>query len=87
MYRGRNVAVHQQTVTSTAAVVGLTGKTVTVVLQNDPDSAADMAVGNATNQYFILEPGKSLSLTIEECTKLYVKSAGANITLNVLALS
>ena len=86
MYRGRNILVHQQTATTTPAVVGLSGDFISVIIQNDPDSTPDIKLGNATNQYLVLEPGKSITLTMEDCTRLYVKSASDTATVNILAV-
>ena len=87
MYRGRRPLAHQQTVTTTATVVGLSGKFISCVLQNDPDSAQDIYIGPETTPRVRLEAGKSITLTIEDLTRIYVKTSTSTATLNVLALA
>jgi len=86
MYRGRRPVMHQQTVTSAAAVVGLTDTIVSVVLKNEAASTENIFLGDATSQYIKLEAGKSIAFTIEDCTRLYVKTAANTATLNVLGI-
>lgn len=86
MYRGRVPKVHQQTVTSTTAVIGLTGGIVSAVLQNDPDSTQDIYLGDGTNHYVRLEAGKSITVTLEDLTRIYVKTSTSTATLNIFAV-
>ena len=86
MYRGRTPKMAQQTVTATKAVVTSVGSIVSVVLQNDPASAQNVLLGDATNQYIKLEAGKSIAFTIEDVSRLYVKTAAATATLNILGI-
>lgn len=89
MYRGRVPIPHTQALDSdTAEAITLTDLIVSAALQNDPDSADSIWVGDADNQYLELEPGKSLVLTMEDLTRVYVKTAAqGSATLNVLAIA
>ena len=87
MYRPRRPVTAQQTVTVTAAVVSLTDKATAFVLQNDPASAVNILIGDATNQYIALVPGASINVLAEDLTRLYVKTGSSTATLNVLGMA
>jgi hypothetical protein len=56
-----------------------------VIVQNDPDSANDVHVGNATAQYFELVPGASVTIPIDQLAKIYVAFTAA-ATVNYIAM-
>lgn len=53
-----------------------------VLVQNDPDNAVDVFVGNATSQSVQLRPGETYTALVNNVSKVYVKSASSTATVN-----
>jgi hypothetical protein len=56
-----------------------------VIIQNDPDSASSVTVGNSHKQFFEIEPGGALTVPVDSLAKVYVAFSGA-ATVNWLAM-
>ena len=54
------------------------------LVQNDPDNAVDMLVGNSTDQVIQLSPGQSMTIPIQDAATIYVKSVSGTPTANYL---
>lgn len=57
-----------------------------VIVQNDPDSANDVLVGNSAKQFYQLVPGSSVTIPIDQLAKVYVSFALGAATVNWLAM-
>lgn len=57
-----------------------------VILQNDPGSAVNMFIGNAFGQYFVLTPGQSITIPINNLNRVWAGTAGGAATLNWIAM-
>lgn len=77
------------TATTTAAALnsGTTIHCTEVLVQNDPGSAVNIKVGNATSQSVVLTPGQSYSISVKDVSLVFVKSASATPTVNWSARS
>lgn len=56
-----------------------------VILQADPDNGATVLVGNATQQYWELAPGATLTVPIDNTNKVYVNITAGD-AVNWLAM-
>jgi len=56
----------------------------TVLIQNDPASAHNLLVGDATNQPLVIVAGASLSFSVLNANLLYYKASTGTVTVNVL---
>lgn len=56
-----------------------------VLVQNDPDSAVNLFVGNATLQPLKLLPGAWITLNVVNLARVYHKTASGSATVNYVA--
>jgi hypothetical protein len=75
-----------QAVTASAVALnsGTSQKCSEVLVQNDPGSAGDILVGNATSQSMRLTPGAAEAIAIDDVAKVFVirQTAGTAATCN-----
>lgn len=84
-FSGRLTAGTTALSTTAVQVSTTTPQTQEVILQNDPDNAVDIFIGDSTSQPMQIAPGQSLTLHISGLDQLYAKSASGTPTLNWLA--
>jgi hypothetical protein len=57
-----------------------------VIIQNDPGSSPNIAVGPAANQYIVLKPGVSIAIPCSNIGQIWVVAASSTATVNWLAV-
>ena len=55
------------------------------LVQNDPDNTVDILVGSAAVQAIQLAPGQSITIPVQDCNTIFLKSVSATPTANYLA--
>lgn len=70
-----------------AAVIASTQAVREVMVQNDPDSTADMLIGNASAQTIQLKPGWSVVIPVADLATVYAKSVSGTPGGNYLGRS
>lgn len=58
-----------------------------ILVQCDPDSAVNVRVGGADNQYIVLRPGESITLPFNNPNGIYVEGVNGAGTINWIALT
>ncbi len=58
-----------------------------VIVQNDPGSAAAILVGDSTRQLFSLAAGSNVKLDVANTALIYLKTGSSTATANCLILS
>jgi hypothetical protein len=82
---GDNPLAGQLSATTTAAYLGATTPCIAVLVQNDPGSSPNVAVGDSSNQYVVLQPGQCITIPCSNVNEVYVRSASGTATVNWLA--
>ncbi len=82
---GDNPKAGQLAATTTAAALG-SQPCSSVVVQNDPGNSVNVLVGDATNQYFVLQPGQALSIPCGNVSQVYAKTASATGNVNWISV-
>lgn len=72
------------TATTTAAALAASQVVSELVVQCDPDNAVDCFVGNSTAQTIQLKPGQSLSVPVDNVSRLFVKTASSTAAVNYM---
>ena len=81
-------AVVDGTLAATTAAAALGSQACkSLVVQNDPDNAADLFVGDATNQRTQLVPGQALSLPVSNVGLVYARMASGTGNANWIAIT
>ena len=78
------ITVGTNGLTTTAEALRATLVAWECLVQNDPDNAVDMLVGNSTDQVIQLSPGQSMTIPIQDAATIYVKSVSGTPTANYL---
>ncbi len=56
-----------------------------VLVQNHPDSAARILLGNADEQLIVMEAGDSITLPVDNVNSIYVATTASTATVNYLS--
>ncbi|MEM4410072.1 MAG: hypothetical protein QXI19_15175 [Candidatus Caldarchaeum sp.] len=56
-----------------------------VLVQADPNNTSNLLVGHSNAQPIVLEPGRSLSISIGDVSLIYVRAESGTVTVNWLA--
>ena len=75
------------TTSTTPAALAASQAVSEVVVQNDPDNTIDVLIGNASAQTVQLAPGDSITVPVDNLSKLYVVAASGAPVVNYLARS
>lgn len=78
------VTAGTKTATTTPAALAVSAEISEVVLQSDPDNTVDILVGDVSAQTFQLAPGDSITVAIDDPSKLYVVSVSSTAVVNYL---
>jgi hypothetical protein len=73
--------------TTSAAALASSQAVKEVLIQNPPDAAANILIGNASAQPIVLEPGDAATIEVANLATVYVKTASGSITVNYLGRS
>ena len=74
-----------KSVGTTAEALAASQTITKVVMQNDPDSTANVLVGNETVQSIKLVPGANITIAVNDLAKVFVKAESGTVTVNYLA--
>ncbi len=83
---GDNPKAGQLAATTTAAALGSQPCTA-VLIQADPGNSQNVLVGDSTNQYVVVQAGRSLVVPCSNVNLVYAKSVSGTQTVNWLAVS
>jgi hypothetical protein len=75
------------TTSTTAAALAASQAAREVIVQNDPDSTADILVGSASAQTIQLKPGWSVTIPVANLATVFVKSVSGAPVANYLGRS
>ena len=76
-----------QTALSTAAAQLANQPCSAALLQNDPGNSVNILIGNASHQYFQLQPGQSVTIPCSNLNQIYAVAASATPNLNWFTVS
>jgi ABC-type molybdate transport system substrate-binding protein len=80
---GSNVLLcDSYSVTDTAGAIATSQSVQEVIVQADPDNNEDIFVGNDTNQTIQLLAGQSMTIPVDDISKIYAKTNQNTATLN-----
>ena len=82
---GDNPKAGQLSATTTAATLG-SQPCIAVLVQADPGNSQNVLVGDSSNQYVVLQAGKSLVIPCSNVSLVYAKSSSGTQTVNWLAI-
>ncbi len=81
-------ALYTWQATATTSPAALTSQVCNEVLvQNDPSSGNNLAVGNVSSQNTVLVPGASVSMPVANTNLVYIRTPSGTATVNILARS
>lgn len=72
---------HNLTLTTSVTLTTTGLSVVEVYIQNDPNSAKNILVGDATLQTIMLTPGSGITIAIDNLSAVYVKLASAGTAI------
>ncbi len=76
----------QLSATTTAAALG-SQACLAVLVQADPANTQNVLLGDSSNQYLVLQAGKSLVVPCSNVAQVYARSVSGTQTVNWLSIS
>lgn len=83
---GDNPVAGTLAATTSAAALG-SQKCIAVLVQADPANTQNILVGDSTNQYFVLQAGKAITIPCANVSEVYAKSASGTQNVNWISIS